>query len=105
MDDAQVELEFKRTLRAFRFFGVCFALVGGGMLAMFLVAAFDDAQSIQINGVHTKAFGPKLRAAASIALFPAIGVLLAIMPKKLEALLHRTFLQAAERMRFLAPKK
>ena len=105
MSDAQLEFEFKRSLRVFRLAGVCFALIGGGMLVFFLVAAFDDAQSIRINDVDTKAFGPKMGAAAFVAVFPAIGVFLALMPKKLEVLLYRARLRAAEKTRAFAAKK
>jgi hypothetical protein len=52
------------------------------MLFVSLFTLFDASASIRVNGVETRDFTTKLGVVAFIGLFPAIGALLALLPRK-----------------------
>ncbi|MBI5770756.1 MAG: hypothetical protein HZA93_23465 [Verrucomicrobia bacterium] len=97
VDEAKLEQELQKTIRAFRLLGWGFLILGGVMLSLFLFAAFDPAESIRINGVETRDFEQKIGAAVFVGVFPIVGALLVLLPRKwIEPLFRRILGMVAE---------
>jgi hypothetical protein len=80
----------------FRLFGWAFLIVGTLLSVAFFIAAFDPSAKITINHVPRYDLRSKILAAAFTPIFPAIGALLALTPKKkFEAFLRPLAMQAA----------
>jgi hypothetical protein len=72
-----------RLAKRFRFTGWWFLLLGTPMCIYQIAILFNPEATIPVNGVPTKDFVTKLSVAAFVSIFPVIGAILAITPKKL----------------------
>ena len=76
------------------------------MLVICLFTLFDPEGTIRVNGTETREFGVKLGVVAFLAIFLAIGSLLAFLPQdKIKSLFGHIYDQAAQGSRAAEKKK
>jgi hypothetical protein len=58
-------------------------LIGGVLLVAFIPPVFDSAATINYNGKHTAAFGPKISVVIFLGCFVAAGLFFLLVPSRL----------------------